>query len=125
MMLDDRTRALLARAERQVPGRSANEEIDRERTRHELAHGRALSYEVVLGPEHGFAYLATVVAPRLSQYLSNKKIPTPSARGVFLSLFVGDELYFIEAAVFFDAVREAEGLDEAAWRSRMRSWELA
>jgi len=125
MMLDDRTRALLARAERRVPGRSANEEIERERVRHQLAYGRAMSYEVVLSREHGFAYLATVVAPRLALYLVHKKMSAGDCRGVFVSLWVGDELYFLEAETFFDAVREAEGLDEGGWRSRVRSWELS
>src|SRR5262249_24139909 len=112
MMLDDRTRALLARAERRVPGRTANEEIERERVRHEIAYGRAMSYEVVLEPAHGFAYLATVVAPRLALYLMHKKMSAADCPGVYVSLWVEGELYFIEAPVFFEAVRDAEGLDE-------------
>jgi hypothetical protein len=114
----------LARAERRVPARDANVEIDRERTRQQIAHGRALSYEVVIEPGRGFAWLATEVAPRLAQYLGNKKIPPLRCHGVFLPVFAGDELYFLEGPTFFDAVREAEGLDDAAWRVRVRTWEL-
>ncbi|HJZ88903.1 MAG TPA: STAUR_1299 family protein [Polyangia bacterium] len=121
--LDDRTRALLARAERRVAGRDANQEIDRERTRQRIAYGRSLSYEVVMGPQHGFAYLATVVAPKLAEYMRNKKMSAYNCRGVFVSLFVGADLYLIEAPTFFDAVREAEGLDEAGWRVRVAAWE--
>src|SRR5690349_2139179 len=121
-MPDERTRALLARAARRVPGRAANDEIERERVRHEIAHGRALSYEVVLSPEHGFAYLATVVAPKLALYLKQKKMS--DCAGVFVTLWVGEEAHFIEGADFFDAIREAEGLDDASWRARVRSWEM-
>ena len=67
---------------------------------------------------------AAVVAPRLALYLVQKKMSATDCRGVFVSLWAGDELYFIEAAAFFDAVREAEGLDESGWRSRVRTWEL-
>ena len=123
-MVDDRTRALLARAERRVPGRAANDEIERERVRHEIAHGRALSYEVVVGPEHGFAYLATVVAPKLALYLRQKKMSAHSCAGVFVTLWVGEEAHFIEGAVFFDAIRQAEGLDDVSWRARVRTWEM-
>jgi hypothetical protein len=125
MMLDDRTRALLARAERRVPGRSANQEIERERVRHTIAYGRGISYEVVVAPGQGFAYLATVIAPRLALYLMYKKLSVANCRGVFVSLWAAGELYFIEAPVFFDAVREAEGLDEGGWRARLRNWEMA
>ena len=124
MMVDDRTRALLARAARRVPGRAANDEIERERVRHEIAHGRALSYEVVLGPQHGFAYLATVVAPKLALYLKQKKMSAQSCGGAFVTLWVDEEAHFIEAAEFFAAVREAEGLDDASWRQRVRTWEM-
>src|SRR5262249_43928136 len=79
--LDDRTRGLLARAERRARSREANEEIERERLRQQLAHGRSLSYEVVLGPNHGFAYLATLVAPKLASYLRDKRILPSSMDG--------------------------------------------
>jgi hypothetical protein len=119
--LDDRTRALLQRAERRVFARDANAEIDRERGRNQLAHGRALSYEVVL-QQRGFAYLAGVVAERLAGYLGDKGISPLACAGVFVSLFVGDELYFLAASEFFDAVGEAEGQDELAWRARLSAW---
>ena len=83
-----------------------------------------MSYEVVLEANHGFAYLATMVAPKLAYYLAQKKMSAYSCNGVFVSLWVGQELYFIDARDFFDAVREAEGLDAAGWRQRVRSWEL-
>src|SRR5262249_32304187 len=124
MMLDDRTRALLARSERRVSGRAANEEIERERVRHYIQHGRCMSYEVVLEANHGFTYLATVVAAKLAYCLVQKKMSAYACNGVFVSIWVGDELYFIDARDFFDAVREAEGLDAAGWRLRVRSWEL-
>ena len=106
-----------------MPGRDANVEIERERLRQRLQHGRALSYEVVLKPEHGFAYLATLVAPRLAEYLGNKKWSPLHCPGVFVSLFVDEDLYLIDAMTFFDVVREAEGLSDAAWRERLRIWQ--
>ena len=106
-----------------MPGRDANLEIDRERLRQRLAHGRALSYEVVLKPEHGFAYLATVVAPRLAEYLGVKKLHPLACQGVFVSLFIDDDLYLIEGPTFFAVMREAEGLSEAAWRERLHIWQ--
>jgi hypothetical protein len=124
MMPDDRTRALLARG-RRVAGPAANAEIARERTRKELAHGRALAYEVVLGPSHGFAHLVNVVAPRLASYLAQKKWSASRCGGVFVALWTGDEVHLIDAPVFFEAVRQAEGLDDAAWRARVHGWEAA
>jgi hypothetical protein len=124
-MLDDRTRGLLSLAERRVPARAANAEIDRERTRQELLHGRGVSYEIVLPAERGFAHLAEVVTPQLLRYLSAKQVPIERAAGVFLSLFVGEELYFITVSSFFGALREAEGLDAAAWRARLCAWGIS
>jgi hypothetical protein len=121
--LDDWTQTLLQRAERKAIARHANEEIARERLRQQLAHGLALSYEVDLTASHGFAYLAQAVAPRLAHYIHQKKMHAATCRGVFLSLFVGDALYFIEAPVFFDVIRQAEGLDETAFAQKLRQWE--
>src|SRR5207302_978564 len=47
---DERTLALLSRAARKVAAREANVEIDKERRLQQLAHGRSLSYEIVLEP---------------------------------------------------------------------------
>jgi hypothetical protein len=121
--LDDRTAALLAQADRRVAARDANIEIDRERLRQELVYGEAISYEVALEPDAGFAKLATEVAPRLAYYLKSKKRSATACRGVFLSLFSGEDLYFVSAERFFEAVRVAEGLDEAAWRAKVATWE--
>lgn len=122
-ILDGATTALLARAERRVPARDASQEIDAQRMRSQLAYGFALSYEVVCDVQKGFAPFVNTVAPRLVSYMGQKRLQPFQAKGVFLSLFVGDWLYFIEAPRFLEAVREAEHLSEAAFRQKVAAWE--
>lgn len=85
---------LLARAFARAPAHEANAGIQRAR---EEVGENARSYEVVAAPDCGEEWLKTELLPRLVYHLESLGIRPPGYAGLFLSLFVGDELYFVHA----------------------------
>lgn len=85
--------ALLARAFGRTCAAEANVEIDR--ARGSIPGSR--SYELVLNPAENFRAAADRIVPRLVYQLESTKARLPDCRGVFLSVFVGEDLYFIHA----------------------------
>lgn len=95
---------LLDRAFRVAPAASANAVMAEVREEHLHGGTLALSYEVVLSPEWDFGEVAARVVPQLIYFLECRGSRLPLAPGVFLSLFVGDCLYFVEVHDFLDVI---------------------
>lgn len=99
--MEEKLRELLAAAFREAPAREANLAISR--ARREMAggdpdddEGPALrSYELVLTTWDVFA---RDQVPKLVYHLESVGAHLPGCGGVMVSAFVGDRLYFIEAA---------------------------
>jgi hypothetical protein len=107
---------------RQGPAQQANQLIHevRQVTRDEL--GAAVNYEIVLtgrAPD----YLAREVAPKLAFFLRSKRYHVHQCRPVFLTMFLGDQVYFVHAEDFFAELRVAEGLADETFSALARSWE--
>jgi hypothetical protein len=67
----------------------ANEVIERAR---EMEGEGSKSFEMVVPPEAGVEWLEAKLLPRLVYHLESLGVRPPGYPGVFLSLFVGDEL---------------------------------
>lgn len=122
-LIDDRTRAVLAVASREVPAREANQAIHEEREAQLAVHGVAAAYEVLLRPEHGFAHLCDHVLPRLAHHLGAKRIRTPRAPGAFVALFIDERLYFLDAGAFIHAVAEQAGWSAPQLSANLARWQ--
>jgi hypothetical protein len=81
-----------------------------------------LFYEVVLTEEKRWEYLRDRIYPSLARYLKYKSMDPESGSGLIVSVFHGELCYLIEAPSFFEAFREVEGLDRAAFRLRVAGW---
>jgi len=101
--------SLLARAFHRARAAAANAEIARAR---ELEGGgaSATSYELVLPGEGAAEHLATRVLPRLVYFLECRGAKLPGCAGVVVSIFAGDELYFIRARDVIDELSRLSGL---------------
>lgn len=101
--MEERLRELLEPAFRRVPAREANQAISR--ARRERGGGDpddetspvARSYEMILSTWSGFV---AELLPKLVYHLESVGAHLPDCRGVIISAFVGDELYFIDAREF-------------------------
>ena len=101
--MEDRLRELLSPAFREVPAREANLAIAR--ARREKAGGdpddddapTLRSYEMVLTSWESFA---RDLLPKLVYHLESVGAHLPQCKGVLISAFLGERLYFIEAREF-------------------------
>lgn len=92
--MEDRLRELVSGAFCEVPAREANEAIARERVER-AGGGRALrSYEIVLTSWETFV---REQVPKLVYHLESVGAHLPQCRGVIVSAFLGERLYFIDA----------------------------
>jgi hypothetical protein len=82
----------------------------------------ALFYEVVLPDHQTWADLKDRIYPSLARYLKYKSMDPESGSGLVVSVFHGERCYLIEAPSFFEAFRELEGLDRAAFHFRVVRW---
>jgi hypothetical protein len=109
----DRLAALLERAFHRAAATDANGAIAQMRKERGGAPGQdALSYEAV-APGGGFDPLVKSVLPRLVYFLDCRGAKLPSSGDVFLSLFVGDDLYFLEPRALLELASEHTGLSFA------------
>ncbi len=95
--------ALLDRAFARVKATDANVAIADMRIEEGSDDRPAVSYEVVLPVSNAAEYLTGSLMPRLIYFLDSGGFKLPRCAGVFVSLFHGDDLFFIRAA---DAVNE-------------------
>lgn len=107
----------------EAPGRDANERIQQVRER--LGGQKpAVSYEVLLPAEAGWEQFETKVLPRLVYHLECLGIRPPDAPGAFLSIFVGETLYFVHARDALALACERMGLDAEGLLKRFGTGEL-
>ena len=101
---------LLQKAFKQVSARDANAEIAAQREALGVPGQDALSYEVVLEEADGLEAAAEKVLPKLVYFLDCRGAALHDARGVFMSVFVGEALYFLHATDFVAVVAPLTGL---------------
>lgn len=95
----------------------ANEAIASARERFD---GRGVSYEVVLPELAPDEFLAHKVLPKLVNFLCSRGVRLPGSGGIFVSLFTGDGLFFIEAGPFAVRVGAERELDADELMRRYR-----
>lgn len=95
----------------------ANEAIAHARERFD---GRGVSYEVVLPGLAPDEFLSQKVLPKLVNFLCSRGVRLPGSGGVFVSLFTGDGLFFIEAGPFAVRVGVERALDADELMRRYR-----
>lgn len=101
---------LLARAFHRAPAAAANEEISAQREQRGASGRDGLSYEVVLDPAADLATVAEKVLPKLVYFLDCRGLKLDATAGVFISVFVGETLYFVHASDFVAVVAPSSGL---------------
>jgi hypothetical protein len=116
---DEALQALLARAFARAPGPEANEAIGRIRASRPAP---ARSYELVLPDDAGAAWLAAVAAPKLAYHLDS--LGARRGGSVFVSLFVREDLYFLEPDDVLRVAAEHLGTDVEGLLRRFGTGEL-
>ncbi len=119
--MEERLRELLEPAFREVPAREANLAIAR--ARRERAGGvpddedapAFRSYELVLTSWEGFV---RELLPKLVYHLESVRAHLPACKGVIISAFVGERLYFVEAAAFIQRICRMLGVSPEQLVSR-------
>jgi hypothetical protein len=119
--MEERLRELLEPAFREVPAREANLAIAR--ARRERAGGdpddeeapACRSYELVLTSWEGFV---RELLPKLVYHLESVRAHLPACKGVIISAFVGERLYFVEAAAFIQRICRMLGVSPQQLVSR-------
>ena len=95
--MDAATDELLRLAFDRAPAAEANQAIARIRAGTDAEDAGATSYELVLPGGDVRAWLLDKALPRLVDYLESSGAKLPHCGGVFLSVFAGDTLYFLQA----------------------------
>jgi len=113
-----------ARAFRQGPASEANELIEEVRCATQAKFGAAVNYEVVLTGRPA-DYVRQVVGPRLAFFLRAKRYQVRSCAPVFLSMFLGDRIYFVTAEDFYRELQASQGIADEAFAALTRSWEAS
>lgn len=93
--------ALRALAFREEPAREANQAIDSVRGGFEAGE-RAFSYEILSTGKESFGALAQAVVPKLVYFAETTGRRLPDCAGLFLSVFVGERIFFVSARAFLD-----------------------
>ena len=68
---------------------------------------------MVLPSSQPVDYLINTLMPRLVYFLESAGFRLPSCKGVFLSVFYGEDLFFIRAADAIDELSRISGLSPA------------
>lgn len=122
MTADAQLQALLAKAFARAKASDANAAIAEQRSARGDDAGDALSWEAALPAEGAWDALLGKALPKLVYFLDCRGARLPRVRGVFVSLFIGDALYFLEVADVVSAASEATGLAPA---EMVRRWGAA
>jgi len=102
---------VLSHAFRSGPAREANAAIAAVRQEQAVGGQEALSYEVVAEPKWALTELADRVLPKLVYFLDCRGAHLPlGPGGIFVSLFVGETLYFLHAGELVEVLAQARGL---------------
>lgn len=109
-MMEAAVTALLARAFHRAPANQANVEMARIREQEGGVTGLATSYEMVLPAERAVEHLVSQVLPRLVYFLECRGARPPNCAGVFISIFAGDQLYFVRAGDMVQELSRLSGL---------------
>ncbi|MEW5741054.1 MAG: STAUR_1299 family protein [Myxococcota bacterium] len=91
----------------------ANEAIAWAREHMEAGGVRGTSYEVVLPALDPDDFLARRTLPKLVNFLCCRGVRLPASGGVFVSLFTGEGLFFVEAGPLAELLGRSRGLDAA------------
>ncbi|HEY8206421.1 MAG TPA: STAUR_1299 family protein [Myxococcaceae bacterium] len=108
--MEEGVAALLARAFHRVGAPQANVEMARVREQEGGLSGLATSYELVLPAERAAEHLVNQVLPRLVYFLECRGARPPNCAGVFVSIFSGDQLYFVRAGDMVEELSRLSGL---------------
>lgn len=108
--MEDWLAGVLALAFHRVPAPEANEAMARVRESEGEGGQPALSYELVLPAQGAAGHLVEVVLPRLVYFLHCRGARLPHCPGVFVSIFHGDQLYFLRARDLLEALSRQTGL---------------
>jgi hypothetical protein len=107
--MDERLRPLFDRAFKRSRASEANIRI--QEVRDAIAGAERVSgYEVVVGPDATLDWFSQSMLPRFVYHLESLGVRPPEAPGVFVSLFLGEELYFVHARDVLAFASEALGL---------------
>lgn len=106
---------LLAKAFHTGRAADANAEIMAMRDAQSSSGADALSYELVADAGVSLEALAAKVLPKLVYFLDCRGMRLPNAPGVFVSLFVGEQLYFVHGTDFLSVLIPASGFSAAHW----------
>jgi len=112
---------LLAHAFERAPAAEANAAITRVR---EKRGERVRSFELVVPPDAGLAWLERELVPRFVYHAESLGIRPPKYPGIFFSLFVGAELLFLDAAEVMAFAAERLGLTHDQMYARWGTGEL-
>ena len=113
---------IVAAAFKVGPAFQANELIAEARETIRAEQGWAVQVEVIL-TGRSWEYLVTEAAPLLALYLRSKKLGVAKCAPAFVSVFLGDSLYFLRARDLFEAIRLAGGHSEEAFAAIAEAWE--
>lgn len=102
--------AILSRAFHQARAADANQEIARVRQAQGGEVEPQLSYEILLPAREPLRYLVEEVLPRLVYFLDCRGATLPAASGVFATLFLGEELYFLRAQDLLEELGRLAGM---------------
>jgi hypothetical protein len=114
--------ALLAKAFSRGPAREANQAIQRAR---EEMGGEVRSFEMVVADDLPVdQWLEQQLLPRFVYHLESLGIRPPGYAGIFLSLFVGEELFFVRSVDLMTFAGEQLHLSAAEMYERWGTREL-
>ncbi|HLL53957.1 MAG TPA: STAUR_1299 family protein [Myxococcaceae bacterium] len=108
--MDPRLSALLDKAFHRAPAMEANQAISEVRAQQSDDFTEALSYEILLPADKPVEHLVGYVLSRMVYFFESRGAKLPACPGIFVSLFVGDQLYFVSAPDLVAALSEMSGL---------------
>ncbi|MBS2031384.1 MAG: hypothetical protein JST54_26020 [Deltaproteobacteria bacterium] len=120
--MDPSLKPLLDRSFHRAAAREANAAIQDARER--AGAEEPFSYELVVEGEPSLADLAANILPRLVYHLESRGARAPEFEGLFLSLFVGEDLVFVHARDAMPMLAQAVGLSLEELAERYGTGEL-
>jgi hypothetical protein len=106
-------------ARKVAPSADANQAIAAMREETAVGAEPGLSYEVVVPAGEPWTYLTGTALPRLVYFLDCRGALSETAKGIFVSAFVGERLYFFDSGTFVGILARKAGLD---WKMLREKW---